>query len=91
MLLSRHDNSGKAGRLDSIHWCYEHDPQFCVCWLQLDYFALPFKDKPKELYNLLRGRKILFLGDSIITQSWQAFVCFVHSNIQVKSNFIPGC
>lgn len=33
----------------------------------------------------LKGRTIVFLGDSMATQSFQAFTCFLHSTLNVRS------
>lgn len=31
-----------------------------------------------EIMNSLRNKTVLFLGDSIMMQQWQVFVCFLH-------------
>jgi hypothetical protein len=45
-------------------------------------------DVSSAIVNILRGRTVVFLGDSMATQTFQAFACFLHSTVEVYIAFV---
>ncbi|KAM7256865.1 hypothetical protein ACFE04_012606 [Oxalis oulophora] len=69
--LDSHVSCVKNGRLDTSYLHYEWQPDDCT---------LPRFD-PEIVLKKLRGKKLMFVGDSLQKGQWQSFVCMVESVI----------
>ncbi|XP_054812716.1 protein trichome birefringence-like 41 isoform X2 [Prosopis cineraria] len=58
----------KNGRPDSFYQKYRWQPNAC---------ALP-RYKGQDLLRELKGKKILFVGDSLSLNQWQSLICMMH-------------
>ncbi|XP_028755466.1 protein trichome birefringence-like 41 [Neltuma alba] len=58
----------KNGRPDSFYQKYRWQPNAC---------ALP-RYKGQDLLRELKGKKILFVGDSLSLNQWQSLICMLH-------------
>lgn len=67
--LDRQFSCVKNGRLDTDYQHWEWQPDDCV---------LPRFD-PKVALEKLRGKRLMFVGDSLQRNQWQSFVCLVES------------
>ncbi|KAI4366034.1 hypothetical protein MLD38_021961 [Melastoma candidum] len=61
----------KNGRPDSLYLKYRWKPMSCV---------LP-RFNGLELLTKLRGKKMLFVGDSISLNQWQSLTCMLHATV----------
>ncbi|KAI3845100.1 hypothetical protein MKX03_020533 [Papaver bracteatum] len=68
----------KNGRRDSDYRYWEWQPDEC---------QLPRFD-PKTALEKLRGKRLMFVGDSLQRGQWQSFVCMVESAIPPKKKSI---
>ncbi|GFP92184.1 protein trichome birefringence-like 3 [Phtheirospermum japonicum] len=69
--LDRQVTCVKNGRLDSDYRHWEWQPDDCI---------LPRFD-PKKALQKLKGKRLMFVGDSLQRGQWQSFVCLVDSVI----------
>ncbi|XP_076916967.1 protein trichome birefringence-like 38 [Bidens hawaiensis] len=66
----------KYGRSDRSYLKYRWQPDHC---------NLPRFDAKKFLRNM-RGKKIMYIGDSISLNQWQSMVCLLHAALPPHSN-----
>ncbi|GER55791.1 hypothetical protein STAS_33475 [Striga asiatica] len=69
--LDRQVTCVENGRLDSDYRYWEWQPDDCI---------LPRFD-PRKVLEKLRGKRLMFVGDSLQRGQWQSFVCLVESVI----------
>ncbi|KAM7271259.1 hypothetical protein ACFE04_030473 [Oxalis oulophora] len=69
--LDRQVSCVKNGRLDSKYRHWEWQPDDCT---------LP-RFNPETVLRKLKGKKLMFVGDSLQRGQWQSFVCMVESVI----------
>ncbi|KAF6170428.1 hypothetical protein GIB67_014358 [Kingdonia uniflora] len=68
----------KNGRPDSDYRYWEWQPDNCI---------LP-KFDPNVVLEKLRGKRLMFVGDSLQRGQWQSFVCLVESVIPKEQKFM---
>jgi len=47
----------------------------------MSFISIPNRFSPKLAMNKLRGKRLLFVGDSLQRSQWESFVCLVESII----------
>ncbi|KAI3967785.1 hypothetical protein MKX01_039177 [Papaver californicum] len=69
--IRREFNCIKYGRPDSLYLKYRWQPSYC---------PLPRFDG-KDFLTRFKGKKIMFVGDSLSLNFWQSLVCLIHSAV----------
>ncbi|KAL1563785.1 protein trichome birefringence-like 42 [Salvia divinorum] len=64
-------NCQKQGRPDSIYLQYRWNPNHCL---------LP-RFEGKELMERYRGKKVMFVGDSLSANQWESMGCMLHAAV----------
>lgn len=60
------------------------DPVICLIWLYIfacDSFLVRSRFDPEKALQAIRGKRLMFVGDSLQRGQWQSFVCLVESVI----------